>query len=734
MAASPTPVSRRLTGVDILDSSGALVGSLEYIDTKNAAAITLARLPVRRKVRARSSRAFDHTKFAMIYEMQQTFAVSDAKPSRWAAVMTQAKGDLLPAEKSCTNCVRGRGPWVGCITVRDLPGQGVLKCGNCEWSKQSCIWPSDLSAESGLYTALYGPKTATTTTAPVPSQHASASDADDEEPNPARTQPITPGSLALRHDGRVYTEPKCMRGVPVEKISPTHPYYNESWEKDIITSLKEKQVVFRQRQLEHKDAGEKTKMFMNQRQVNRGDRSIKFLEDGPFHPYQLLAKDYMQSHIVGYDTLFRLAETYRELEGYQENGTCLVTPGDWIRQRLHEVITDFEKSNSVRNPFNLAQAVSGLYGDPKLIALRRLNGKKSVGRPSLGGSAGQPPSNKRRRMMGPAMATAAAEPAEEPHIESAKELHVQSAREPQVESVQERHVETAKGPDAEAIEEPQIETAKQPDTQTIKEPHTEPVKEPDTQTPKEPHIEPVKEPDTRTTKEPNIEPVKEPDTGPTKEPHIEPRKKTPVAPTRDTPARLPDTPAVETPIEAKSVTPVDSRRPGPSVDREAAPAKQRKGKKGGRDPDLAYKGYTDTDEVSGIAIYDIDWALSSVRSRVSASPTSLTQYWHFVEDESEGCMFEHQGYMGDHNLTEDLTWRVYDHPVSFSFLSEDVDEILWAPGTLKVIVHCKDSAHTEKDGKPRGPLIAEFKRERSKRRFVVFCQKKQKLLATKTTA
>lgn len=28
----------------------------------------------------------------------------------------------------------------------------------------------------------------------------------------------------FRHDGAAYTSPKCMEGVPVEKIAPNHPY------------------------------------------------------------------------------------------------------------------------------------------------------------------------------------------------------------------------------------------------------------------------------------------------------------------------------------------------------------------------------------------------------------------------------------------------------------------------------------------------------------------------------
>ncbi len=40
---------------------------------------------------------------------------------------------------------------------------------------------------------------------------------------------IATDNSLLRHDGVVYTNPECMKGVPVEKVNRNHPYWEKCW-------------------------------------------------------------------------------------------------------------------------------------------------------------------------------------------------------------------------------------------------------------------------------------------------------------------------------------------------------------------------------------------------------------------------------------------------------------------------------------------------------------------------
>jgi hypothetical protein len=41
---------------------------------------------------------------------------------------------------------------------------------------------------------------------------------------------ISEETLVLRDNGVVFTESEIMRGVPLERITPAHPYWDHKWE------------------------------------------------------------------------------------------------------------------------------------------------------------------------------------------------------------------------------------------------------------------------------------------------------------------------------------------------------------------------------------------------------------------------------------------------------------------------------------------------------------------------
>ncbi|UKZ53012.1 hypothetical protein TrVGV298_006799 [Trichoderma virens] len=172
---------------------------------------------------------------------------------------------------------------------------------------------------------------------------------------------ITRETLTLRHNGKVYTHPEIIEGVPLEKIDPSHPYWDPKWPdiRGLIETPLNQWREKHQQAMESKDKGvdKASTRFQLGRQVNRGLKILEFLDEGEISPYQLLSKKYTTSgkgSITSYDTLFRLCETLSELGKY---GLDIHPPG------VDAIIHNF-------------------YNDPKLAALRTKSGFKNIGRPS----------------------------------------------------------------------------------------------------------------------------------------------------------------------------------------------------------------------------------------------------------------------------------------------------------------------------------------------------------------
>lgn len=88
----------------------------------------------------------------------------------------------------------------------------------------------------------------------------------------------------------------------------------------------------------------------------------------------------------------------------------------------------------------------------------------------------------------------------------------------------------------------------------------------------------------------------------------------------------------------------------------------------------------------------------------------VVQYWHSVTTEAA---IEHR-VLGD---LPDMKWSVFKKPYNFHLKLSNIQEVSFARGSTVVIV-----AH--KRGGPdrylRGDVMAQFKRERTKKRFLTF--------------
>ncbi|PSR81102.1 hypothetical protein BD289DRAFT_454939 [Coniella lustricola] len=406
---------------EVRDDEGNFVDYIRPIKLNNKYIRNILQVPIKRNIIVRSGRKFTKETMQSIYEP------SDNKGAKWLSCMIQATGE--EQELPCNSCMNRAGTWAGCVIVG---GNDFPRCANCEWNRQGCAGssyhqdrlddpdvqsgahpmasPSPLATDdserasregnsAGGFTAVNGAggsRTAVPSSAPlkrttlpskkggrkslpsmpsagkenmeprdgsVPAEDEAA--ASDVDPGPD----ITAERLHLRDDGVVYTEPAIMRGVPIERIHPGHPYWEQDWP-DPLPILQAKYEDWLAK-LDACLASGKNR-FLAGRQVNRGKTIVDFLQNGAIHPYQLLGKKFITKALVSYDTIFRLAQVLEELPKLNID----VNPVDWVRERMHELYLEEGES------FSLAKTVHELYHDAKLRALRSRAGVGNIGRPS----------------------------------------------------------------------------------------------------------------------------------------------------------------------------------------------------------------------------------------------------------------------------------------------------------------------------------------------------------------
>ncbi|KAI0017550.1 hypothetical protein F4780DRAFT_782180 [Xylariomycetidae sp. FL0641] len=136
--------------------------------------------------------------------------------------------------------------------------------------------------------------------------------------------------------------------------------------------------------------------------------------------------------------------------------------------------------------------------------------------------------------------------------------------------------------------------------------------------------------------------------------------------------------------------------------------------------ELDYDGYSTRDSFSSGRIMHLDWRVSQIKTRSLTTSTQVTQYWTWKGDNNK---FEHQVLRETHPK---VTWGFYQKPINFDLELSDVLEIQYSPDSEKILALTKDQQ--------RGDVLACFKRERTKRRFLAFAKKKGIKLAKKSCA
>ena len=126
--------------------------------------------------------------------------------------------------------------------------------------------------------------------------------------------------------------------------------------------------------------------------------------------------------------------------------------------------------------------------------------------------------------------------------------------------------------------------------------------------------------------------------------------------------------------------------------------------------DLEYDGYTSSDSFSDdIIVEQVNWRVQQMHRELSTN-MEVTQYWHYVELEPGNEGIEHQ----------DKQWGTYREPINFHLRLRELTNITYALNSRNIIIGTKPVEGVSF----RGDLVAQFKRERTKRRFLKFMEGK----------
>ncbi|KAH8902935.1 hypothetical protein BR93DRAFT_861541, partial [Coniochaeta sp. PMI_546] len=631
---------------EVYDSEGNLIGEVKRLDLRNTWIREAVKLPIKRGVVIRAGRKFGLEDLEKIYEP------TDNKGAKWLSCIIQATGEVQAHQ--CVTCTKNIGVFSECVIVG---GDTFPRCANCEWNRQGCHGAS-LTArpKSPLATRPKSRHSATSGEGPQPGPAPSATaakkttgptkpaqqsgedhsriseEADGQESSPRTkkernlpdgpsqqkdhgdddeadaeededTEEITKDMLVLEDNGAVFTGPEIMQGVPLEKISPSHPYWEPSWPalEDFITPTLEKWQEKYEKALV--EAASQSSKYLANRQVNRGNAVLKYLREGPIHPLQIIAKRFITKKLFNYDTIHRLVQILDELLKFKID----VTPAQWVRHRLHQKF--LEKGDE----FSLDEEIDALYHDPKVRYIRKKSGFGNIGRPSgyrmkgeLGGTPKKTPRGTKRK---------------KEHSASPEDSGPQQEKEP----TPAKHKSDHPPPDAPSAKTGQVDN----NNSSI---------------------------------------------------------------------------GVQNPAAPSASDKVDTDRPYPPLD------------------GLEFTGYTSHDSYSRDPIWRHDWRVYQVKTAHMTSNPSVTQYYHWVDrgaDGTEEFCFEHQ-VLKDVIPPNKVTWGVYKDPFDFHLRLSELVEVRWSRDSLKMLAVTQRVPGVEW----RGDVIVNFKRERTKRRFLAFLGRK----------
>ncbi|KAI0869198.1 hypothetical protein GGS24DRAFT_506006 [Hypoxylon argillaceum] len=126
--------------------------------------------------------------------------------------------------------------------------------------------------------------------------------------------------------------------------------------------------------------------------------------------------------------------------------------------------------------------------------------------------------------------------------------------------------------------------------------------------------------------------------------------------------------------------------------------------------ELEYDGYSSRDSFSNGRIMHMDFRVYQVKTRVLTTRPDVTQYWTWKPEQNK---FEHQVLRDVH---PNISWGYYREPDKFNCGVAEIKEIRYSSDGQKILVARADET--------QGDILLFFKRERTKKRFLVFAKKR----------
>lgn len=273
--------------VAIIDANGTILDKLQPIELSNERTAALYTKPVLQPIKLRDAKRFPDATKPSIH------SIADGKGIGWISCMIQATGTLQKKEcQRCTNnespfegCIAvggdafpkcGNCEWNGksCQGLEPFSPANISGSRSCSLPSHSLTRPKFSGPSSGppttaalakmeastvapqtaaakAYTAHFSPSRVSVSGlkavsqasmyeagSPVPGAVPSLAASNTTSyrpcskpsiPAPPSSCHITKESLVLKHDGRLYIYPACVEGVPVEKITSEHPYWESTW-------------------------------------------------------------------------------------------------------------------------------------------------------------------------------------------------------------------------------------------------------------------------------------------------------------------------------------------------------------------------------------------------------------------------------------------------------------------------------------------------------------------------
>lgn len=175
---------------------------------------------------------------------------------------------------------------------------------------------------------------------------------------------MTPREGHLFDDGTVFTNPRALQGVPLERITEDSEYWEPSWKSlGAYIAGETHQENEKRRWKDKVDAlkGTETKEYrdkVRERAKLHSDnvskqRKIRVEFSNQYHPNQVVSKEYLPAEgLCEQEIAYKLACKISDLQVLRNKGELAMDPFDFIRWRISKKILekDIWKRSSAHNP------------------------------------------------------------------------------------------------------------------------------------------------------------------------------------------------------------------------------------------------------------------------------------------------------------------------------------------------------------------------------------------------